>query len=180
MVSHRLMNQPADSSRRRIGYSVPDASVLRFCTSAPDSSSVGLSRNASNTRNVWRDIRTSRLGLPIVVSLHRGLWQIKRLDVALQIGVADAHFWPRTGIPTTCDKRVLDAACATPAFDPLRSVTGDRFLAAATRLRHTDTHGRRFTYCRSNTRTSCCVSKNAKVCAFLIVMTIPSSDTTAV
>src|ERR1039457_7661315 len=72
------------------------------------------------------------------------------------------------------------AACATPAFHPLRSVTGDRFLAAATRLRHTDTHGRRFTYCRSNTRTSCCVSKNAKVCAFLIVMTIPSSDTTAV
>src|SRR3984893_19054802 len=53
-----------------MGYNVPEAILLRFCTSAPDTSSVGFSRNASSTRSVWRDIRTLR-PLPIVVSLHR-------------------------------------------------------------------------------------------------------------
>ncbi len=70
MDSHRLTNQPADSSRRRMGYRVPDASWQRCNTSAPDSSSVGFSRKASSTFSVCRDIRTLR-SLPIVVSLHR-------------------------------------------------------------------------------------------------------------
>src|SRR6202035_366615 len=69
--SHWLTNQPADSSLRRIGYKVPDAMPQRWCTSAPDSCSVGLSRNNSSTRNVCRDIRTLPSFLPIVVSLHR-------------------------------------------------------------------------------------------------------------
>jgi len=50
--SHWLTNQPADSSLRRIGYRVPDAMPQRRCTSAPDSCSVGFSRNASSTFKV--------------------------------------------------------------------------------------------------------------------------------
>src|SRR3984957_12799387 len=71
MDSHWLTNQPADSSRRRIGYKVPEAIPQRWCTSAPDRRSVGFSRNASSTRKVCRDIRTSRSCLAIVVTLHR-------------------------------------------------------------------------------------------------------------
>lgn len=71
MDSHRLTNQPADSSRRRIGYSVPDARPQKRCTSAPESCSVGFSRNASSTRSVCKDMRTLRSSLPIVGRLHR-------------------------------------------------------------------------------------------------------------
>src|ERR1700733_10482649 len=79
--SHWLTNQPADSSLRRIGYRVPDAMPQRRCTSAPDSCSVGVSRNASSTFKVCRDIRTSRSFLPIVESLHR-VAQKSKTDIA--------------------------------------------------------------------------------------------------
>src|ERR1700730_4359026 len=69
--SHLLINQPADSSRRRIGYKVPDAIPQRWCTSAPAHCSVGFSRKTSNTRSVCSDIRTRVSFLPIVVTLHR-------------------------------------------------------------------------------------------------------------
>src|SRR6204780_2344176 len=69
--SHRLTNQPADSSRSRIGYKVPEAIPQRWCTSAPANCSVGFSRKASNTRSVCSDIRTRVSFLPIVVTLHR-------------------------------------------------------------------------------------------------------------
>src|SRR5580692_5049123 len=69
--SHWLTNQPADSSRSRIGYRVPDAIPQRWCTSAPANCCVGFSRKASNTRSVCSDIRTRVSFLPIVVSLHR-------------------------------------------------------------------------------------------------------------
>jgi hypothetical protein len=71
MDSHWLTNQPADSSRRRMGYKVPDAMPQRWCTSAPDSESAGFSRKDSKTRKVCRDIRTLPSCLPIVASLHR-------------------------------------------------------------------------------------------------------------
>src|SRR6202789_292539 len=50
--SHRLTNQPADSSRRRIGYKVPDAMPQRWCRSAPANCSVGFSKKTSSTRSV--------------------------------------------------------------------------------------------------------------------------------
>src|ERR1700722_9446085 len=71
MDSHWLTNQPADSSRMRIGYRVPDAIPQRWCTSAPASCSVGFSRKASSTRSVCSDILTLVSFLPIVESLHR-------------------------------------------------------------------------------------------------------------
>src|ERR1700760_3840756 len=54
-----------------MGYKVPEASPLRFCTSEPDSSSVGFSRKASSVRKVWSDMRTERSCLPMLVTLHR-------------------------------------------------------------------------------------------------------------
>lgn len=75
MASHRLVSHPADSSRRRIGYNVPEAMSLRLFTSEPESSSVGFSRNASSTLSVWSEIRTLR-SLPILVSLHRGRYSV--------------------------------------------------------------------------------------------------------
>src|ERR1700704_3917328 len=83
MDSHRLTNHPADSSRRRMGYKVPEASWQPCSTSAPENSSVGFSRNASNTFNVWRDIRTSRSCLPIVVTLPR--YETQRKPRALRV-----------------------------------------------------------------------------------------------
>src|ERR1700722_4446847 len=71
MDSHWLTNQPAASSRRRIGYKVPDAIPQRWCTSAPAICSVGFSKKTSKTRSVCSDIRTSASFLPIVVTLHR-------------------------------------------------------------------------------------------------------------
>src|ERR1700733_9771534 len=71
MDSHWLTNQPADSSRSRIGYKVPDAIPQRWCTSAPANCSVGFSMKASNTRSVCSDILTLASFLPIVESLHR-------------------------------------------------------------------------------------------------------------
>src|SRR5882672_9908864 len=71
MDSHWLTNQPADSSRRRIGYKVPDAIPQRWCTSAPANGAVGFSKKASNTRSVCNDIRTLESFLPIVETLHR-------------------------------------------------------------------------------------------------------------
>src|SRR5580692_406128 len=71
MDSHWLTNQPADSSRRSIGYKVPDAIPQRWCTSAPASCAVGFSKKASNTRSVCSDILTLASFLPIVESLHR-------------------------------------------------------------------------------------------------------------
>src|ERR1700722_7976872 len=71
MDSHWLTNQPADSSRRRIGYKVPDAIPQRWCTSAPANCTAGFSKKASNTRSVCSDIRTLVSFLPIVASLHR-------------------------------------------------------------------------------------------------------------
>src|ERR1700732_4435647 len=71
MDSHWLTNQPADSSRRRIGYKVPEAIPQRWCTSAPANCSVGFSKKTSNTRSVCSDIRTFVSFLPIVGSLHR-------------------------------------------------------------------------------------------------------------
>src|SRR3984885_12768623 len=71
MDSHWLTNQPADSSRRRIGYKVPDAILQRWCTSAPANCTVGFSKKTSNTRSVCGAIRTLVAFLPIVESLHR-------------------------------------------------------------------------------------------------------------
>src|SRR5580698_9015883 len=71
MDSHWLTNQPADSSRRRIGYKVPDAIPQRWCISAPASCPVGFSKKTSNTRSVCSDIRTLLSFLPIVETLHR-------------------------------------------------------------------------------------------------------------
>src|SRR6266403_2482407 len=71
MDSHWLTNQPADSSRRRIGYKVPDAIPQRWCTSAPASCCVGFSKKTSKTRSVCNDIRTLESFLPIVETLHR-------------------------------------------------------------------------------------------------------------
>src|ERR1700722_197722 len=71
MDSHWLTNQPADSSRKRIGYKVPAAMPQRWCTSAPAICSVGFSRNTSKTRSVCSDIRTLASFLPIVETLHR-------------------------------------------------------------------------------------------------------------
>jgi hypothetical protein len=69
--SHRLLNQPADSRRRRIGYKVPDAIPQRWCTSAPANCSAGFCKNTSSTRSVCRDSRTPVSFLPIVETLHR-------------------------------------------------------------------------------------------------------------
>src|ERR1700683_1882495 len=69
--SHWLTNQPADSSRSRIGYRVPDAIPQRWCTSAPANRTVGFSKKASSTRSVCSDIRQLVSFLPIVESLHR-------------------------------------------------------------------------------------------------------------
>ena len=79
MASHWLTNQPADSSRIKIGYKVPDAMPQRWCTSAPANCAVGFSKKASSTRSVCSDIRTgvSLSFLPIVASLHRSFDQCK-------------------------------------------------------------------------------------------------------
>src|ERR1700722_2283113 len=71
MDSHWLTNQPADSSRMRMGYKVPEAIPQRWCTSAPANCTVGFSKKASNTRSVCSDIRIGASFLPIVASLHR-------------------------------------------------------------------------------------------------------------
>src|SRR6202140_5976411 len=44
MDSHWLTNQPADSSRMRMGYKVPEAITHRWCTSAPANCTVGFSK----------------------------------------------------------------------------------------------------------------------------------------
>jgi hypothetical protein len=55
----------------------------RWCTSAPDSWSVGFSKNASRTRNVCSDILTLRSSLPMVESLHRVFQDCKHFTRSL-------------------------------------------------------------------------------------------------
>ena len=87
MDSHRLTNQPADSSRMRMGYKVPDAIPQRWCTSAPANCAVVFSKKASNTRSVCSDIRTLMSFLPIVASLHRVYDECKLARSLLCLGL---------------------------------------------------------------------------------------------
>lgn len=57
---------------------MPEATPLRLWTSAPDSSWLESSRNASKTRSVWKDMRTLRSRLPILESLYRVSYGCKR------------------------------------------------------------------------------------------------------
>jgi hypothetical protein len=69
--SHSLVNQPALSSRKRMGYSVPDAIPVCLERSAPAKPSSGACIRALRILSVG-PVRRGE-SLPIVETLHRGL-----------------------------------------------------------------------------------------------------------